>query len=189
MPVLVREGTRKNLGLVFKDLNYTEGVEIGVRRGGFGRVLLRLNPNLHYTGVDPWKAIGTRGLKHRQEKQDLIYSDALEVLKPFEDRVTLLRMPSMEAVTDFKEMSIDFVFIDGAHDFDNVMLDIIHWSYKVKPGGIIACHDYMAGQSAGVMQAVDAYTHCHNIYPWYVTRERLPTAFWVVPEHRVTRPF
>ena len=30
-----------------------------------------------------------------------------------------------------------------------------------------------------VVQAVDAYTHCHSIRPWYVTREKEPCAFWV----------
>jgi len=26
---------------------------------------------------------------------------------------------------------------------------------------------------------VDAYTYCHQINPWYVICEDLPTAFWV----------
>ena len=37
----------------------------------------------------------------------------------------------------------------------------------------------VAMRRGGVIEAVDAYTRCHMIHPWYVTREDLPTAFWV----------
>ena len=87
----------------------------------------------------------------------------------------------MEALHDIKAQSLDFVFIDGDHSFDYVVQDIIYWSKKVKSGGIIACHDYYPFHDCGVMNAVNAYTHSHNINPWYATKELEPTAFWVNP--------
>ena len=44
--------------------------------------------------------------------------------------------------------------------------------------GLVLVHDYCAFGMSGVIPAVDAYTHCHKIDPWFVTRDMEPTAFW-----------
>jgi predicted O-methyltransferase YrrM len=80
---------------------------------------------------------------------------------------------------DFEDESLDFIFIDGDHRFDAIMMDIICWVPKIRKNGIIIIHDYYATGFYGVRQAVDAYTQCHNINPWFTTKEFEPTAFWV----------
>ena len=59
-----------------------------------------------------------------------------------EDIVTPLRMTSVEASKTFEDKSIDFVFIDAGHTYEEVVEDIKHWLPKVKAGGFIAGHDY-----------------------------------------------
>lgn len=66
-----------------------------------------------------------------------------------------LAMPSVEAAAKFAPRSIDFVFIDAAHDFDNVMADIAAWLPKVREGGIIAGHDYDYYWRESVVKAVN----------------------------------
>lgn len=44
------------------------------------------------------------------------------------------------------------VFIDGSHDYENCAADIDAWMPKVRPGGIIAGHDY-DGTFPGVIKA------------------------------------
>jgi hypothetical protein len=173
LPVLVRKGRRNVLANVFADLRFNYGAEIGTQKGNYANVLCHANPNLHLVCVDPWLAYG--GLK--QHHQDTFYSMTVEKLKRY--NVTILKKTSMEALHDIEDESLDFVYIDAAHDFDNVVLDLVCWAYKVKIGGIISLHDYMGGHGAGVMKAIDGYTHCHNINPWYITREMEATAFWV----------
>ena len=75
--------------------------------------------------------------------------------------------------------SLDFVYIDGGHDFDNVMLDLILWSPKVRSGGVVSGHDYYRFRAAGVAPAVDVYTQQHRITQWFLTDERTPSFFWV----------
>jgi hypothetical protein len=53
----------------------------------------------------------------------------------------LLRMASEEAAGWYADGGIDFVFLDGSHDYDSVRADIEAWLPKVKPGGVLAGHD------------------------------------------------
>ena len=57
---------------------------------------------------------------------------------------------SVDLAKGFKDGSIDFVFIDAAHDYESVKADIKAWLPKTK--GIIAGHDYPA--YPGVVKAV-----------------------------------
>jgi hypothetical protein len=85
----------------------------------------------------------------------------------------------MEALPLIPDNSLDFVYIDGRHEFDFVIQDIIGWSAKVRPGGIVAGHDYYNFYQGGIILAVDAYTRAHNISLWYITKEEQPSFFWV----------
>ena len=63
-------------------------------------------------------------------------------MKPLEGYYEDMRMPSMEAVQKFENESLDFVFIDGSHEYEDIKDDIISWLPKVKRGGVLAGHDY-----------------------------------------------
>ncbi len=167
-------GTRGTLAAVFGLAGFTKGVEIGVKRGDYSKVLCDNIPNVELSCIDPYCYLG----KHlTQEKQDKFYKEAKEKLSQY--NVTFIKKFSMDALDDFEDGSLDFIYIDGNHEFDYVVQDIIYWSKKVKKGGIVACHDYLNFFRAGVVQAVDSYTHCNRITPWFVTKEQLPTAFWI----------
>lgn len=167
---------RDRLGRLFAEAGYIKGAEIGVRKGKFTRVLCEANPNLHILCVDPWMSYHVR---YSQKRQDRIYEECRENLKNY--NVTFIKKTSMEAVKDIEKNSLDFVFIDANHLFDFVMEDVIHWSRRVKPGGIVACHDFHYGSNVEVVEAVNAYTRANHIDPWYVTKESQPTAYWVKP--------
>jgi hypothetical protein len=76
-------------------------------------------------------------------------------IEPVKSIVKTLDMPSGEASKKFKKQSVDFIFIDGSHDFDSVCSDIELWLPKLKPGGMIGGHDYTTHE--GVKTAVDSY--------------------------------
>jgi hypothetical protein len=52
------------------------------------------------------------------------------------------------------EHYIEFCFIDGSHEYEDVKADILAYLPKVKKGGILSGHDYDRIW-AGVIQAVD----------------------------------
>jgi hypothetical protein len=67
-----------------------------------------------------------------------------------------LRMRSTEAAMIFREESVDFCFIDGAHDYQSVKEDIATWYPKVRSGGLIGGDDYR-GEYPGVDLAVNEH--------------------------------
>ncbi len=57
------------------------------------------------------------------------------------NNVKIIRDTSVNTVINFQDNSLDFVYIDGAHDYDNVYNDLSHWYPKIKSDGIICGHD------------------------------------------------
>jgi predicted O-methyltransferase YrrM len=170
-----RRYTRKDLSKAFALMKFKKGAEIGVRRGRFSEILCLDNPKLELYCIDPWDAYEA---KYPEKRQQEIYEYAVKRLSKY--NVKIIRKPSMEGLKYIKDDELDFVFIDGNHKFDYVMMDIILWSHKVKSGGIVSVHDVYYGEP-GILKAVEAYTWSHNIIPWYITKELEPTAYWVKP--------
>ncbi len=64
-----------------------------------------------------------------------------------------IRAESPGASKFFDDASLALVFIDGAHDLESVRQDIAAWKPKVRPGGLLAGHDYSLAWP-GVRRAV-----------------------------------
>ena len=171
--VRIPDSCRRDLPQFFVDMGYKVGVEIGVQRGSFSRRLLRAGLKVY--AVDPWLSYGDyHAFKGYQGHQDEIYEAAKKNLSIF-PKCEIVRKTSMEAVKDFEDESLDFVYIDGHHGFKYVTEDIFEWSKKVKRGGIISGHDYAYGKwkplSPYILQVkyvVDAYTKAFRINNWWV---------------------
>lgn len=67
--------------------------------------------------------------------------------------VVPLRVPSLRA-TNLVRDNLAAVWIDAEHDYANCLADIRAWLPKVRPGGVIAGHDYDEGTFPGVGKAV-----------------------------------
>lgn len=66
------------------------------------------------------------------------------------------------AAINFENNSVDVVFIDAGHSYENVKQDIIAWLPKVKNKGILAGHDYNDSWP-GVIKAVNELLGKENI--------------------------
>lgn len=177
----MRRGHRKrgdipgvvSLAEMVRDMEARTGVEIGTYRGNWASIWCAANPQLHLTCIDPYRPYSARA---SAETQEAIYQEAMRRLEPY--NATIVRKASLDAVDDVPDESLDFVSIDGDHFFDAVIQDLVRWVPKVRKGGLVCVHDYTAAQGPHVMRAVDAYTYCHVISPWYATTDYTPTAFW-----------
>jgi len=176
--------SRNDLAVEVAERGFTVGVEIGVERGLYSEVLLTTIPNLRLTCVDAWTAY--RGYRDHvdQAKMDGFYEEAKQRLLPL--GATLVRKFSVDAVKDVAPNSLDFVYVDGNHGFDWVMLDLILWSRCVRSGGIVAGHDYIRRlrEPVHVIQATHAYTDAHGITEWWTLgghNKETRSFFWLKP--------
>lgn len=98
--------------------------------------------------VDPWSD-GGPDLSHK--KVEDLYGKFLKNIEPVKHIINPIRKPSLEAVHHFEENSIDFLMIDGSHQYKDVCEDIEAWLPKMKRGGMISGDDY---NWSGVERAV-----------------------------------
>lgn len=131
-------------------------VEIGAWKGRstafMGVEIANSGKNIDFTVVDTFQGSD----EHKTE--DAIINNTLEdeFLKntaPIRDYYKLLVMQSVTASRFFPDHSLDFVFIDAAHDYESVKQDIEAWLPKVKKGGVIAGDDFSTWP--GVAKAVN----------------------------------
>lgn len=65
---------------------------------------------------------------------------------------------SLEAHKDYADNSIDLLFHDGDHVNPGFAQDLDLWLPKVKPGGVVAFHDYNGGSFPDIKQEVEKRT-------------------------------
>lgn len=166
----IRETTesRKDLARLFRGV----GAEIGVERGVFSKTICQQNPDTKLFLIDPWKAYHGYRDHVTQSKLDAFYEETAVRMAPFFTKT--IRKFSVDAMLDFEDESLDFVFIDANHDYEHCMEDIKGWYKKVKKGGIVSGHDYIKrkGQDHlyGVKQAVNDFCNENNIQTLIIYR-------------------
>jgi hypothetical protein len=81
------------------------------------------------------------------------------------DMIRIHEGDSAQSAEDFADGSLDFVFIDAAHDYASVVKDLAAWFPKLKPDGIFAGHDYPWHE---VKRAVDEHASAngYSIKTW-----------------------
>jgi predicted O-methyltransferase YrrM len=146
---------RIKLAEYFNELGFKVGAEIGVAYGYYSEVLCQSIPGLKLYCVDSWK--GYVGYDTRYEKYEEMFEQAKKVLSKY--NCEFIRKYSMDAVKDFEDGSLDFVYIDANHDYDHTLEDIREWTKKVKIGGIVSGHDYYMSKRGNVKvkEAVNTY--------------------------------
>lgn len=150
--------------------NNSNFVEIGSWKGkssAFMAVeIYNSNKNIDFYCIDTWEGSSEHS---SEEKGDNLFQTFITNVQPISHIIKPIRMKSLEAVNFFADNSIDFCFIDAAHDYQNVINDIRAWYPKIKENGIIAGHDFSKFWP-GVVQAVEEFFPNKNFeteYDWW----------------------
>lgn len=100
-------------------------LEIGVHRGGMIKTLRRVFPHATVVGIDT-------------DYSSLDFTGFIAITGDSHD-------PAIrdEAAARFGRHPIDFLFIDGDHNYEGAIKDFEMYAPLVKSGGIIAFHDIM----------------------------------------------
>lgn len=133
-------------------------IEVGVFEG---RSLIlaaqearRLGKRLRFVAVDHF-----RGSPEMQGIDSVMQGRVREVFEanlrqhgPTAD-VQVIALDSVQAAERVEDGDAEFIFLDADHSYESVKGDILAWLPKVKPGGILAGHDWH--DFPGVQQAVN----------------------------------
>lgn len=182
-PIGLRAG-RSDLPRLCHALGMRRGAEVGVWKGAYSEEFCRAMPGVEWACIDPWAPYAD----YREKKNDAAliaaaYDEARSRLAPY--RCTFIRASSLEAANQIEDGSLDVVYIDGNHEAPFVRQDLELWTRKVRPGGVLAGHDYRVPPESKpfiqVKAAVDQYVKDAWINPWFVLAgDRTPSFFWVV---------
>ena len=121
-------------------------VEVGTWKGKsaayMGVEIINSGKSIKFDCIDPFVPIGDEIPEHKISHEQL-KNDFITNMKPLEGRYTLYTTGSPEVTKLYKDGTLDFVFIDGSHKYEDVVEDIKAWLPKIKKGGILAGHDYI----------------------------------------------
>lgn len=138
------------------NMPFLAGVEIGCAEGATTECYLDLFPSLRLYGIDPYTPfIDWNGLNVDEGIHEYSMIKLKEKTERFQDRFVLIQDYSQNVHSKFAAGSLDFIFIDGLHTYDQVMVDCQNYYDKIKSGGIFGGHDYST--ISGVRQAVDKF--------------------------------
>ena len=179
------------------DLARLVGAEIGVHSGHNAEAMMLGLDMAHLYLIDPFLSYidtSSRSARFQEGIAQLVVDswkrDAEERLAVFGDKVEWLCETSDSAKSHIPIGSLDFVYIDGLHTFDQVLRDIFNYVIRLKPGGLLAGHDYKPRNGPSVVEAVDQViransTRLHLTYTdddcdWWIYVDD-PLSFTVYP--------
>jgi hypothetical protein len=120
-------------------------VEIGCYCGHGTEIIANAFTNSLINCVDPWQKYTEDCSVYDIDNQELELLEAEEIFNKTISRysnVVKNKISSVLFASKIKNESVDFVYIDGNHQYSSVSEDIITWLPKVKNKGILCGHDY-----------------------------------------------
>jgi len=109
-------------------------------------------PNTNFS--NPLKQIYFKYLK----RQDPYTIEAVEdLLRKFKNNIHLIKGNSNTVLKKIDMSKIDYVFLDGGHDYETVKNDINNCSEVIDNNGTVLCDDYNLSYAPGVKKAIDEF--------------------------------
>ena len=125
---------------------------MGVKQGLYAEILLKKWKSCtNYKLVDLWAhQTNYEDIANvSNEKHESFYQETKTRLRQWADKTEYYKMLSTEAsrliadkIKEGQESLVDFIYIDARHDYCGVTEDLEHYWSLLKPGGIMAGHDY-----------------------------------------------
>ena len=114
-------------------------------------------PNTNFS--NPFKKIYFEYIK----RQDPYSIEAVrDLLKKFNKNIDLITGNSNKILKKIDMSKIDYVFLDGGHDYDTVKNDLNNCIEVVNKNGTILCDDYNLSYAPGVKKAIDEFVENNN---------------------------
>jgi hypothetical protein len=114
-------------------------------------------PNINF--LNPFKKIYFQYIK----RQDPYSFEAVEeLLKKFKKNVHLIKGNSNQILKKIEMSKIDYVFLDGGHDYETIKNDLNNCMEVISNSGTVLCDDYNLSYAPGVKKAIDEFVKNNN---------------------------
>ena len=98
------------------------------------------------------------------KKQNPYSLDAVkDLLKKFKENIHLIKGNSNKILKKIDMSKIDYVFLDGGHDYETVKNDLECCGLVLEKNGTILCDDYNLGSAPGVKKAIDEFVNFNKL--------------------------
>lgn len=183
--------TKRHLATLLNNL-YPNGVgvEIGVLRGDYSKMILEEWKNGKLYLVDTWRHI-SEYIDMNGQDDEYHYECMIQTaknIKQYQNRAHMIRMGSVDAAKLFPDEYFDFIYIDADHSYEAVKTDLEVWWPKIKKGGVFSGDDFIpedgdiwlvnnndgSSQYAGkfgVRKAVTEFSNKHRLKIYSTTEE------------------
>ena len=86
-----------------------------------------------------------------------------DLLKKFKNNVSLIKGNSNVILKKIDMSKIDYVFLDGGHDYQTIKNDLNCCREVIVNGGTVLCDDYDLSYAPGVKKAIDEFSSEHGL--------------------------
>ena len=114
-------------------------------------------PNTKFS--NPLKTIFFKYIK-RQNPYSL--EAVKDLLKKFKENIHLIKGNSNKILSKIDMKKIEYVFLDGGHDYNTIKNDLECCKEVILNNGIVLCDDYDLSYAPGVKQAIDEFIENNN---------------------------
>ena len=162
------------------------GVEIGVYAGDHAFSLLTNLKIKKLYLIDPYEIYdeflnSSDGKLYNEEflPLNLAKKEAIDKLGKFKNNTQWIFKKSLDAPSEIKE-ELDFIYIDGNHEYKYIKKDIENYYPLLKRGGVIGGHDFYNGYTkshSDVINAVLEFVYTHKLQlnieqpDWWVVKK------------------
>lgn len=169
------EDFREEVCNIIKENNYKTIVEVGVWKGELSRQIAELDIETLFM-VDPmslrfndfnWNGGRyqcTMGEKLKTEKELDEICKQLETIP----KTKFIRKTSVEAAEEFMPQSVDLVFIDAIHTYEDALEDIKVWLPKIREGGMITGDDFVPKDNAVSRAVTEMFPQWDRVWGFYI---------------------
>jgi hypothetical protein len=145
---------------LIEDNEYKNIVEVGSQEGRTPWYILtntKRPDEVSVSLIDPYEMYDNYGYKEPFKMSDAERAAKMYLSEFIKNgKCTMHKKYSNEGCREFEDESVDLVFIDANHSYNFVKEDIECWYPKIRPGGILAGHDYCSS-FPGVEKATREY--------------------------------
>ena len=108
---------------------------------------------------NPLKNFYFKYIKRQNPYSEIAVND---LLMKFKENIKIIKGDTNKILKELNLQNIEYIFIDGGHNYNTVKNDLFYSKKFISENGIILCDDYDLSYAPGVKQAIDEFVKENN---------------------------